>query len=61
VSATVDDVGCWVALDVQGSELSAIAPSMIVPWSPRPGRGLLYDRAQHARPEVVIVPREDGP
>ncbi len=60
VSATVDDVGCWVALDVQGSELTAVAPSMIVPWSPRPGRGLLYDRAQHARPEVVIVPREDG-
>ncbi|MDN5750880.1 MAG: cell division protein FtsK, partial [Pseudonocardia sp.] len=56
VSAAPDDVGCWVALDVQGSELSSLVPSMLVSWSPRPGRGLVYDRAQHARPEVVIVP-----
>ncbi|MCX6467379.1 MAG: FtsK/SpoIIIE domain-containing protein [Pseudonocardiales bacterium] len=51
-----DDVGCWVALDVQGSELAGLNPTMLVQWAPRPGRGLLYDRAQHARPEVVIVP-----
>ncbi len=60
VSATVDDVGCWVALDVQGSEMAALSPSMLVHWSPRPGRGLLYDRAQHSRPEVVIVPAESS-
>jgi hypothetical protein len=29
---------------------------MMLSWSPRPGRGLFYDRAQHSRPEVVIVP-----
>lgn len=59
VLAGVDDVGCWMALDVQGSELSVLNPAMLVQWSPRPGRGLLYDRAQHARPEVVIVPAEE--
>jgi DNA segregation ATPase FtsK/SpoIIIE, S-DNA-T family len=58
--AGLDDVGCWVALDVQGSELSALNPGMIVPWAPRAGRGLLYDRAQHSRPEVVIVPAGEG-
>ncbi|WP_300019256.1 FtsK/SpoIIIE domain-containing protein [Pseudonocardia sp.] len=56
VTAAPDDVGCWVALDVQGSELSSLTPAMLLHWSPRPGRGLFYDRAQHARPEVVIVP-----
>jgi hypothetical protein len=56
MSASVDDLGAWVALDVQGSELQALVPGMMVNWSPRPGRGLFFDRAQHAAPEVVIVP-----
>jgi S-DNA-T family DNA segregation ATPase FtsK/SpoIIIE len=56
MSASVDDLGAWVALDVQGSELQALVPGMLVNWSPRPGRGLFFDRAQHAMPEVVIVP-----
>jgi hypothetical protein len=56
VSASADDVGTWVGLDVQGAELSVLAPGMIPHWSPRPGRGLLFDRAQHARPVVIIVP-----
>ncbi|WP_232665048.1 FtsK/SpoIIIE domain-containing protein [Pseudonocardia sp. TRM90224] len=62
LSASVDDLGAWVALDVQGSELGALAPGMLVNWSPRAGRGLFFDRAQHAMPEVVIVPSlEEGP
>ncbi|MBW0092048.1 cell division protein FtsK [Pseudonocardia sp. KRD-184] len=61
VSATPDDVGAWVALDVQGSELGALVPGMMLSWSPRPGRGLFYDRAQHSRPEVVIVPSSEEP
>ncbi|MHA6785065.1 FtsK/SpoIIIE domain-containing protein [Pseudonocardia saturnea] len=56
ISAAPDDVGAWVGLDVQGSELGQLAPGMLLSWSPRPGRGLFYDRAQHSRPEVVIVP-----
>ncbi|WP_219413084.1 FtsK/SpoIIIE domain-containing protein [Pseudonocardia nigra] len=56
MGAAVDDLGAWVALDVQGSELGALAPGMMLNWSPRPGRGLFFDRAQHAMPEVVIVP-----
>lgn len=56
MSASVDDLGAWVALDVQGAELGTLAPGMIVRWSPRPGRGLFFDRAQHSLPEVVIVP-----
>jgi hypothetical protein len=56
MSASIDDLGAWVALDVQGSELQALVPGMMINWSPRPGRGLFFDRAQHAAPEVVIVP-----
>jgi hypothetical protein len=54
--AAVDDVGVWVALDVQGSELQTLVPGMLLTWSPRPGRGLWFDRAQHADPQVIIVP-----
>ncbi|WP_433275637.1 FtsK/SpoIIIE domain-containing protein [Pseudonocardia xinjiangensis] len=61
MSASVDDLGAWVALDVQGSELQALAPGMAISWSPRPGRGLFFDRAQHAAPEVVIVPSLEEP
>ena len=56
LSAGVDDVGAWIGLDVQGSELGALAPGLGTTWAPRPGRGLFFDRAVHARPEVVIVP-----
>jgi DNA segregation ATPase FtsK/SpoIIIE, S-DNA-T family len=55
MGASVDDVGAWVALDVQGSELQSLLPGMLVHWSPRPGRGLFFDRSQHASPEVIIV------
>ncbi|MBW0119238.1 FtsK/SpoIIIE domain-containing protein [Pseudonocardia abyssalis] len=61
ISAATDDVGAWVGLDVQGSELGLLAPGMMLSWSPRPGRGLFYDRAQHSRPEVVIVPSLEEP
>ena len=60
MGASVDDLGAWVALDVQGSELQALVPGMLVHWSPRSGRGLLFDRAQHSAPEVVIVPSLEG-
>ncbi len=60
VPAAADDIGCWVALDVQGGELNALTPGLLPTWSPRPGRGLFYDRAQHARPVTVIVPVLDG-
>jgi len=57
MSASPDDLGAWVALDVQGSELGSLAPPGLLPvWAPRPGRALLFDRARHTRPEVVIVP-----
>jgi DNA segregation ATPase FtsK/SpoIIIE, S-DNA-T family len=55
VPAAADDIGCWVALDVQGGELNPLTPGLLVSWSPRPGRGLFYDRTQHARPQTVIV------
>jgi len=59
VPAAADDIGCWVALDVQGGELNALTPGLLPSWSPRPGRGLFYDRAQHSRPVTVIVPALD--
>jgi len=60
LGASVDDIGCLVALDVQGAELGALLPGMLVAWAPRPGRGLFFDRTQHAAPEVVLVPAPDG-
>jgi hypothetical protein len=56
LGATVDDLGAWVALDVHGAELGPLVPGMMVSWAPRPGRGMFFDRAQHAFPEVIIVP-----
>jgi hypothetical protein len=55
MGAGVDDIGCWVAFDVQGSELGPLAPGL-VSWSPRPARGLVFDRYTQQRPEVMIVP-----
>ncbi|HWN35763.1 MAG TPA: FtsK/SpoIIIE domain-containing protein, partial [Pseudonocardia sp.] len=55
MGAGVDDIGCWVAFDVQGSELGTLAPGL-VSWSPRPARGLVFDRYTQQRPEVMIVP-----
>jgi hypothetical protein len=55
MGAGVDDIGCWVACDVQGSELGPLAPGP-VSWSPRPARGLVFDRYTQRRPEVMIVP-----
>jgi hypothetical protein len=57
----VDDVGAFLGLDVQGTELSGlINPGVRLLWSPRPGRALFFDRTRHARPEVVIVPAAPG-
>jgi DNA segregation ATPase FtsK/SpoIIIE, S-DNA-T family len=58
MGAVVDDVGAWVALDVQGSELQPLLPGTMLTWSPRPGRALFFDRAQHSVPRVIVVPGE---
>ena len=50
---SVDDVGSWVAFDVQGQELQPLAGQM-VNWSPRAARGLFFDRYTHSRPQVII-------
>ena len=61
MSASPDDLGSFLALDVQGAELGPLAPPGLLPvWSPRPGRALWFDRARHSRPEVVIVPAVGG-
>ena len=54
MGASADDVGSWVAFDVQGQDLNAYAPGQLITWSPRPGRGLFFDRFEHARPQVII-------
>jgi hypothetical protein len=59
-AAVVDDLGAWVALDVQGTELQSLVPGMLLTWSPRPGRGLWFDRSRHTDPQVVIVPTPEG-
>jgi hypothetical protein len=50
----VDDIGPWVAFDVQGQELTTLAPGQLITWSPRERRGLFFDRFAHARPQVII-------
>ena len=52
--APVDDIGAWVAFDVHGQELSSFAAGQVVNWSPRPRRGLFFDRSKHSRPEVIL-------
>ncbi|WP_017973163.1 FtsK/SpoIIIE domain-containing protein [Actinopolyspora halophila] len=49
-----DDVGAWVALDVQGQELAPLAAGQLITWSPRVHRGLFFDRSTHSHPEVVL-------
>ncbi|ASU77432.1 cell division protein FtsK [Actinopolyspora erythraea] len=49
-----DDVGAWVAFDVQGQELSPLAAGQPITWSPRVHRGLFFDRSVHSHPEVVL-------
>jgi hypothetical protein len=55
LTASPDDLGAVLGLDVQGAELGTLVPGMPPTWSPRPGRAMMFDRARHARPEVVIV------
>jgi hypothetical protein len=50
---SIDDVGSWVAFDVQGQELGQLA-GQLVNWSPRAARGLFFDRYTHSRPQVII-------
>ncbi|GLZ41906.1 FtsK/SpoIIIE domain-containing protein [Actinokineospora sp. NBRC 105648] len=50
----MDDIGAWVALDVQGAELNAFAAGQVVTWSPRPHRAVFFDRSTHSKPEVLI-------
>lgn len=52
--AGTDDIGAWVALDVQGNELAPFCAGQLVQWSPRPGRALFFDRTIHGCPEVAI-------
>nr|WP_228046237.1 FtsK/SpoIIIE domain-containing protein [Saccharopolyspora sp. HNM0983] len=59
--APVDDIGAWVAFDVQGQELSTFAAGQPVSWSPRARRGLFFDRSVHSRPEVVLPLRLPAP
>ncbi|MDQ3405410.1 MAG: FtsK/SpoIIIE domain-containing protein, partial [Actinomycetota bacterium] len=49
-----DDIGAWVALDVQGSELNTLAAGNLLDWSPRPHRAIFFDRSTHSRPDVLI-------
>ncbi|SFT45998.1 FtsK/SpoIIIE family protein [Actinopolyspora lacussalsi subsp. righensis] len=49
-----DDVGAWVAFDVQGQELAPLAAGQLITWSPRVHRGLFFDRSVHSHPEVIL-------
>ncbi|WP_035291390.1 FtsK/SpoIIIE domain-containing protein [Actinoalloteichus caeruleus] len=50
----LDDIGAFVALDVHGQELSSLAANQVISWSPRPQRGLFFDRAAATGPQVLI-------
>jgi hypothetical protein len=55
-ASRTDQIGAWVALDIQGAELtSALYPGTGGPdWYPRPWRGLFFDRAVHRTGQVII-------
>jgi hypothetical protein len=55
-ASRTDQIGAWVALDVQGAELgSTLYPGSGGPdWYPRPWRGLFFDRAVHRTGQVII-------
>ncbi len=63
MGASVDDLGAWVALDVQGSELQALVPGMLVELGAAGrARAVLRPGAARRYREVVIVPSlEDSP
>jgi hypothetical protein len=52
--AGTDDIGAWVALDVQGAELNTLAAGQIIDWSPRPKRAIFFDKSIHSSPDVLI-------
>jgi hypothetical protein len=55
IGARLDTIGAWVALDVQGAELSPLFPQPGGPvWYPRRRRALFFDRSVHRHPEVII-------
>ncbi|GID94792.1 FtsK/SpoIIIE domain-containing protein [Amorphoplanes digitatis] len=55
IGARLDTIGAWVALDVQGPELSPLSPQPGGPvWYPRRRRALFFDRSVHRHPEVII-------
>ncbi|MEV6596894.1 FtsK/SpoIIIE domain-containing protein [Actinoplanes sp. NPDC051346] len=55
IGARLDTIGAWVALDVQGPELSPLSPQPGGPlWYPRKRRALFFDRSVHRHPEVII-------
>ncbi|BCJ42615.1 cell division protein FtsK [Actinoplanes ianthinogenes] len=55
IGARFDAIGAWVALDVQGADLTPLYPQPGGPvWYPRPRRALFFDRSVHRTPEVII-------
>ena len=54
-NARTDAIGAWVALDIQGPDLTPLSPQPGGPvWQPRPRRALFFDRSVHRTPEVII-------
>ncbi|HEX5493103.1 MAG TPA: FtsK/SpoIIIE domain-containing protein, partial [Mycobacteriales bacterium] len=54
LGARLDDIGAWVALDVQGAELAPLPGGQLASWSPRRRRALFFDRSVHSGPRPVI-------
>ncbi|GIF64216.1 cell division protein FtsK [Asanoa ishikariensis] len=50
-----DPIGGWVALDVHGTDLSALSPQPGGPtWYPRERRALFFDRSSDRAPQVIV-------
>ncbi|MQA98053.1 MAG: cell division protein FtsK [Streptosporangiales bacterium] len=58
LGSRLDDVGAWLALDVQGQELSPLPGGQLLTWAPRSRRALFFDRTRHDRPRPVIPFRD---
>ena len=58
MGAVVDDVGAWVALDVQGTELQPLLPGHDAHLVAAPGPSAVLRPRAALRPQVVVVPGE---
>lgn len=54
-AANLTETGTWVALDVQGAQLSPLPGGQLLQWSPRRRRALWFNPAAHRSPQLMTL------